>query len=487
MPALVYTARERGNTFVNARYLEYTGLSADELMGDGWKRIVHPDDLDVLNRRGQGARSERTALGIELRLRRADGQWRWHLVRGLPDPADPTLWVGAMVDIHDRREAEARLAESEARYRAVVTSIEAGFSLVELRFDDEGCPLDYLFVEVNPAFERQTGLAGAVGRTARELIPNLEPHWFEIYGRVASTGEPVRFENGSAALDRWFDVYAVPVGDAAPYQVGILFNDISERRRAEEEVRHLNRNLEALVAERTRMLEESVSELDAFAYTVSHDLRAPLRAINGFTSMLGDEYAAALGDDGARLTTRISGAAERMERLIQDLLAYSRISREDLAPESVDLERLVNLENEDHEGLITAANAEVVVVRPLQSVMGNRTIVGQMIANLLTNGIKFVAEGTRPRLRIYAEEHGEQVRVCFEDNGIGIEPGHRERIFNVFERLHGQERFAGTGIGLAIVKKGAERLGGRVGVEASPSGGSRFWFELPKAGAARPK
>ncbi len=449
------------------------------------ERIV-PEERTCVEQELSRFFAEGADIANEYRIARPDGSIRYIINRARVTYEEdgegrrPVRMIGAVRDATDQRLAELAVRESEERYRTLIDSIEAGFSMIELIFDGEGRPADYRFIEVNPAFVRQTGLEHAVGKTVRELLPALEQHWFDIYGRVAQTGEPTRFENGSESMGRWFDVYAVPVGTRAPYRVGILFNDITDRRQAELEVIRLNQGLEQLVEERTRRLEETVAELDAFAYTISHDLRAPLRGIEGFARILNEEHAGELGSAGQRYAQRIYAAAERMDQLIQDLLAYSRLSRADLELKLVDLDAVVAATIGDHQAVIAAAGAKVAIERPLPAICGNRAAVSQIVANLLTNAIKFVAEGTTPEIRIHAEERGSMVRLSVEDNGIGIAEEYRDRIFNVFERLHGQEHYAGTGIGLAIVRKAAERMGGVAGVEAG-AGGSRFWVDLPAA------
>jgi PAS domain S-box-containing protein len=191
-------------------------------------------------------------------------------------------------DVTDAHWAEAALRESEARYRTLFDAVDAGFCVVEVLFDDGDQPVDYRFVEANPAFGRQTGLQDAVGRTARELIPDLEPHWFEIYGRVALTGEPVRFENGSDAMGRWFDVYALRVGDPRDRRVAILFNDITERRRAEERLRELNEQLEQHVAARTAERNR--------VWEMSRDLFA-IMGFDGYLKAINPAWETTLGRD----------------------------------------------------------------------------------------------------------------------------------------------------------------------------------------------
>ncbi|MBI2951604.1 response regulator [bacterium] len=253
----------------------------------------------------------------------------------------------------------------------------------------------------------------------------------------------------------------------------------------------INRNLEAEIAERKQAeealrrahddLKETNAELESFTYSVSHDLRAPLRAMQGFADALQEDYADRLDPTGQDYAWRIVAAARRMDTLIQDLLTYSRLSRADLRLHPISLRGMAKdvLAQMDEE--FRERNAQVTVQGPLPEVVGHRATLVQVVMNLLANAVKFVNPDTPPCVRIWAEDRDGWVRLCVEDNGIGIAPEHHERIFRVFERLHGVETYPGTGIGLAIVRKGMERMGGRVGVESEVGRGSRFWIELPKA------
>jgi signal transduction histidine kinase len=252
--------------------------------------------------------------------------------------------------------------------------------------------------------------------------------------------------------------------------------------KAEAEVRLLAESLEQRVVLRTAQLEETNQALQAFAYSVSHDLRAPLRAMQGFSEALLDDYGDRLDETGRDYARRVVAAAERMDRLISDLLSYSRVSRTEMTPQNVPLDTAVG---EARQGLETALRERGGAIRvdgPLPPVKAHRPTLVQVIANLLGNALTFTAPGVAPRVRVWAEPRNGQVRLWVEDNGIGIAPEHHERIFRVFERLHGIESYAGTGVGLAIVRKGVERMGGQVGVESAPGAGSRFWIELPRAG-----
>lgn len=237
--------------------------------------------------------------------------------------------------------------------------------------------------------------------------------------------------------------------------------------------------LEAQVAERTATLQETLHELEAFSYTVSHDLRAPLRGMQGFAQALLEDYSPQLDETGRDYARRVVDASRKMDVLIQDLLSYSRLSREQLSIGSVDLDPIAVEVSRGVEDAVNRRGGRIDIVAPLGRVAGNGRILHQMVFNLVGNAVKFVPPDVAPAVRMFSESRNGRLRLWVEDNGIGIAPEHQQRIFGVFERLHGGEAYPGTGIGLAIVRRGAERMGGDAGVESSPGRGSRFWIEVP--------
>lgn len=257
--------------------------------------------------------------------------------------------------------------------------------------------------------------------------------------------------------------------------------ELELRERIELQLKDLNRELERRCEERTSALQESYSEMEGFCYSISHDLRAPLRSMQGFAQALVEDHSEQLDPEGRDFARRIVAAAEHMDGLLRDVLAYSRLSRQDLSPAAVEVDAVLQDVRSQLEASIRDRKAAVTATPCHCEVLANRSILELMLSNLVENALKFVEKGRAPEVSISAEPRGDRIRIWIRDNGIGIAPEHHQRIFRIFERLHGIETFPGTGIGLALVQKAAARMNGAVGVDSELGKGSSFWLELPAA------
>jgi PAS domain S-box-containing protein len=261
---------------------------------------------------------------------------------------------------------------------------------------------------------------------------------------------------------------------------GLTIN-ITELKEMQLQLQELNAGLENRIIERTAELNDSIHSLEGICYSIAHDLRAPARAMDGFATALLEDCGENLSPEGGEYARRIILASRRMNELIEDLLAYGQLLHREVPCRAVDLNAIARqvLQDLALEMELTGANVRVAPNLPI--VLAHEIVLRQALLNLVSNAIKFVAEGVKPEVRIWAETREAAVRVWIDDNGIGIDAQHQERIFRVFERLHCADKYSGTGIGLALVKKGVERMKGCVGVEPGLTQGSRFWIELPQA------
>lgn len=470
-------------TWENERLYSLFGLSpAEEPINANQfaSEFAHPEDAGRFLQALAATMSRGKRLHYEGRFhRRNDGALRWIELTGILQPGDdgaPRRILGTAADITDRKQAEEKLRRSEERYRTLFESIDEGFAIIQVIFGAAGRAVDYRFLEINPAFEEHTGLQGALGKTMRELAPNHEQHWFDTYGRVATTGEPVRFENEAKALHRWFDVYATRLGGTGSDKVAILFDDITERRRSEEDLRRLAAEL----AETDRLKTE-------FLATLAHELRNPLAPISNGLQLMR----VAAGDVQAQEKARdmMERQLRHLVRLVDDLLDIARISsgKVELRKERVDLQTVLGSAIETSMPLLTAAGHTLDVQVPDENlkIFADTTRIAQVVSNLLNNAVKYTPDGGRIELAVHRE--GDQVVVSVTDSGIGISPDALPLVFEMFTQVGRKLDRAqgGLGIGLALVRRLVELHGGSVTAESPGVGrGSTFTVRLPLADAA---
>jgi PAS domain S-box-containing protein len=389
--------------------------------------------------------------------------------------ASAILGVSTLV----RKRAQTRLFEAEERFRNLAENIEEAFWVSD--------PRSSTLLYINPAFERIWGRPQeALYQNSRlwleAIVPEERERVSASYSERAMSGtydETYQITRPDGSF-RWIRDRGWPVNDENEqfeYVVGIA-EDITQMRHTQDALAALNADLERRVEDRTQALIEVNRELDAFAYSISHDLRAPLRSMQGYADALVEDFRDSLGPEGQHYTKRIAAAATRMEDLIQDILTYSRLAKEEVSVRPESLEAALDQVLTDLAATVAATGATIRVQRPLPEVRSNRAVLQQVLSNLIANGMKFIGPGQKPVLLIHAERRAGYVRLWVEDNGIGIAPEHQRRIFDPFQRLHGIEAYPGTGIGLAIVRRAMTRMGGACGVESEPGQGSRFWIEL---------
>jgi PAS domain S-box-containing protein len=403
---------------------------------------------------------------------------RWIILIGSLAVVVVTLTSSVMIsrEIERRREIDRGLRASEARYRLLVDRNLAAVARTRR---------DGVVLECNPAMVRLLGCASreeVLGMNASDFYADPTDRERLVSGFAPEGGvvdREVRFrrKNGDVI---WVSMTFLEYEDEGQPSFEAVMLDITDRKATSGRIEELD----AALARQNQELAAANQELDAFSYSISHDLRAPLRAMQGFSEALLEDYAERLDATGHDYAQRIVAASRQMDALIQDLLAYSRLVRAEVSLDRVSLETVVDEACGPLELAVKERGGEIIVERPLGHVLAHRVVLGQIVTNLVSNAIKFTRPDTPPRVRVRGECGGGRVRLWVEDNGIGIDPPHRERIFRAFERLHGVQQYPGTGIGLAIVQKGATRLGGQVGVESTPGAGSRFWVELTGAEGA---
>ena len=389
------------------------------------------------------------------------------------------LFLALRWELASRRRAETSQHTSEDQYHSLFNSIDEGFCILEVIFDAHQKPIDFRYLEVNPAFEIQTGMRDVAGKCIRELVPDIEAHWFEIYGNVALTGKPHRCVNKAQALDaRWFDIYAFRPSGPQSSKVAVLFCDITDSRHAREEILRLNAELEERVRQRTAQLEAANKELEAFSYSVSHDLRSPLNTIDGFSQLMEQVVRSKADEKGQHYLGRIRTATRQMSELIDALLSLTTSSHDTLQFGLVNLTAIARRTAHECRERDPDRQTQIHIQNGMQA-HGDPRLLSVVIQNLLGNAWKFTSRRALAQIEIGSEagETGETVYFV-KDNGAGFDMAHAEKLFGTFARLHSHADFLGTGIGLATVKRVIERHGGRVWAEGKTDAGATFYFTL---------
>jgi len=456
---------------VNLAMCRLLGRSAEELTGRGWAEYSHPGDLPLGPMFLEGVSAGRDTHQEDRRYVRPDGSVMWvnaHLSLIRDESGAPLYCVGEFQDLTERKLSEAALRAGEERLALALAHAPIGTALRDL---------DGRWLRANAVLCRMLGRAEAELQSlsvedivhpddlaaergiVRQLLAG-EDDVVEVEKRyVHSDGHPIEvLASLSVARD----------DSGRPVDVIVQVQDIGERKRLEREKNDFLADLR-----------RSNAELEQFAYVASHDLSEPLRAIAGTISLLGRQHRGRLDSDADQYIDFAIDGCTRMQTLIDDLLAYSRVGRLEASRAVVDCNLVVTSALHSLRDQLQASGGSV-DFDPLPTVWGDATQLGQVFQNVVSNGLKFAAAGRIPHVKIAAAADGKLWRFTVTDKGIGVEPRHRAQVFGMFKRLHGRDEFPGTGIGLALVKKIVEGHGGQVGIgDTSAAGGTTVWFTLP--------
>jgi len=367
----------------------------------------------------------------------------------------------------------------ETRFRALFDHAAVGIALVAL---------DGRWLEANPWLCALLGFAREelLGCTVLEVThpagrEQVQAHLGKLLGSEGAAGLPVEtrglHKDGSPI---WIEINVVLVRtpSGAPDHFVAVVSDIGARKSAQAEAGRLRLELEERVTRRTAELAEAVKGLESFSYSVSHDLRTPLRAISGFAQILARRHSACLEEEGRHYLDNIVRASGQMGRLIEDLLGYARLGHRVVKLEPIELGGVISEVLHALAPRLKELGAELRLPEEPPVVLGDSTLLFQIFLNLLENALTYRHRDVRPQVAITCQLHDDHATICVEDNGIGISPEHFETIFGVFQRLHNQDEYPGTGIGLATVRRAAQILQARVWVESAPGAGSRFFVRL---------
>ncbi|MEW8026439.1 MAG: PAS domain S-box protein [Candidatus Thiodiazotropha sp.] len=468
--------------FVSPSYCKMFGKREEELLGNKFMPMVHKDDQAKTQEAMQQLYHPPYTAYLEQRAMTSLG-WRWlgwMNTAVLDKDENVTAIIGVGRDITDRIEAMEALRESEERYRAVVEDTP----VLICSFLPDG---EITFVNKAYCDYFQKSADALIGSKITDTIPTQDRETVMSHIRALTPATPtqshehqVLTKSGKTRWQRWTNrALFSPQGETLSYQS--IGQDITERKLAEIKVSRLNNELEARVIERTSELESANRELESFVYSVSHDLRAPLRAVTGFAHILVNRHFDSLNDEGQHYLENVLQAGSHMGELIDDLLQYSRTGRGALQMRPIELGPIIDGLQVTFSERIENCDAKLIIEKPLAAPMGDATLIGQQLSNLIDNALTYRDPDTAPAIRIASKRHDSRVFITVSDNGIGIAPEYHQKIFQVFQRLHSQDEFPGTGVGLAIVAKAARMMDGEVKVESSIGTGSQFMIILPLA------
>jgi PAS domain S-box-containing protein len=454
----------------NDRWCSILGYRREELTGKTIFDLTDPEDLQKTRElNAKLAEGEIKFINYEKRYNRRDGSplWIHATVSAIRDSENRVRsYVGTLEDIDARKQAEELLQKSEVRYRKLFESMDEGFALCEMIFNEAGKPVDFRYLEINPAFSRLTGLQAerVIGRTAQEAIPGIEPSWIETYGRIVITGRSERIVNPILVLGRHFEVFAWRVENS---MFAAVYSEVTMRILMEGELR-----------QRAEELQLAVNELENFSYSIAHGLRTPLRAIVSFAQLIEQEGAGRLDDRCRDFIGRIRKAGSGIGKRMEELLDFSQLRSITMLRSDVDISAMAT---EIAGGFSKATPARKVDWRIESGLKtyGDPALLRRALYHLLDNAWKFTSKKDSAAIRFGKTIISGKEVFFIQDNGVGFSMAFGQSLFRPFSRLHSAEQYDGNGIGLAVVKRIIDRHRGAIWADAKMNAGTTIYFSLP--------
>ncbi len=438
-----------------------------------------PADLGWVNKMVKDAIEAKKEFKLEARIRRADGAIRWIFARGTPklnSEGKVESLLGIVQDITERKLNDEALAKTENNLRSLFENTQTGYLLMDTNFT---------IVEFNKLMEKYFTIADNKTLKKNENILNSlmneRQESFSKSLKEVLNGSKLNYEISFSLPDGtllWLDSRLYPVTNPDGKVMGacMSYEDVTKRKFDEQKIQELNKTLDKKVLERTAQYESLNKELEAFSFSVSHDLRAPLRAVNSYAQILEEEQKDKLNEDGQLMLKNIKNNGQKMGRLIDDLLAFSRLGRQEIKKVQVNMNELASTAIEELNRLLP--NHAAIQLSPLPEVEGDYTLLYQVMINLVGNAIKYSSKKEKPVITIYAEQKEGKTIFTIKDNGAGFDMRFAEKLFGVFQRLHSEQEFEGNGVGLAIVQRIINKHGGKIWGEGKENEGASFYFTL---------